>query len=818
MKALFTVCLLAGLLLSAEELEVIGGRWELSGEVRKLHDTPLGAVYRFEPGLSYDLLPARAAAGNPTKHPRSCDCRNCDVRRRSIRGSLQVRFGKRKLPEKRFVVLDFKVRTFPALNRTKTPEYQFQIIRSPGGQVHADAADLNGQLLLRSDDYFYFNTGCQLPLQHPVYQLTGFDYSPAFEPHAYRIIFDTLAGSVTVIRNQYIMSYLTAEKPVQRGRMIEVNNLGIISQTRSSDSDYRKTILEFSPPLVYRFQSSALLEKLPPLTIPTYPYSNYPAAERGKSYPPAEARKRLLNHPNPDLQYAYALELLYGEAAQPSQAIELLEKAVREDHVLAMAELGLCYARGYGVKPDREQALRYLRNAKAYGYLPAAAMHGRLLWEEAERPKFIAVQEWYSDLQKLIQLVIIPQRGKSCHDLYALANIIGGASFGTGRQEFSPKRCVPGLLRNRSPHSSAAIQEELDALIAAGYRPAWWLKGVALEGKASPEEVMVPLAAGAAAGDPDCQLNLLIYKAIAGTLTREDFTPASELALGSSPQYRLLEFAVRNPDFPGIAEFLQFTDEHRQAAEIWGKSGSAKAEFLLGLLDWSQAFPIEHPYGLVIPDNTIPLYDEFSGPTGRGFARLERAAGHGIPEALYLVARQYCHGDLPLQHSSSRKAHTLPRGKTMMREAAAKGQLSAQFAHLELAAEEPKANFANLLADNERFVALNHLPAWLLKAKLLNQLKQPQEAGRVWQEAAERGLPDGWRLLAERAYAEHRETAADAYWVKYIRADQEQRRQDRFDFYYPRRFIELEDRNRVLAPARQGKASRSVRIKEKPDY
>ena len=117
-----------------DDLEVLAGEWKETGEVKKLFDTPLGAVYKF--GLS-DRHSVQAQAFRTSTggieyrepHEKKCNCNRCKAERKGIKGLLQINFGGRKVKLKRFVVLDFKLRAYPALDAQSTAGFRFQYVR-----------------------------------------------------------------------------------------------------------------------------------------------------------------------------------------------------------------------------------------------------------------------------------------------------------------------------------------------------------------------------------------------------------------------------------------------------------------------------------------------------------------------------------------------------------------------------------------------------------------------------------------------------------------------------------------------------------------
>ena len=56
------------------------------------------------------------------------------------------------------------------------------------------------------------------------------------------------------------------------------------------------------------------------------------------------------------------------------EAVELLEKAERKNHIPARYLLAVCHWRGIGVEKDRKKAEKYLRQCVKYDYGKAVAL------------------------------------------------------------------------------------------------------------------------------------------------------------------------------------------------------------------------------------------------------------------------------------------------------------------------------------------------------------------------------------------------------------------------------------------------------------
>ena len=371
------------------EIITFSGEWEGKGSVKKLFDTPLGALYRFDESKSYELI----ATPNP-EHKGKCDCAICRKRKNPPNmggGLLQFGFLKNSKRNWRYVVIDFKIRAFPALDKKEGAQFRFFLTRSDENKISADYGDLNGLAEVASPPgpLRFFSTGHWKSFDDDEsISPYLFILTPMFEPIAYRFIFDTMSGVLDVYQNGVLVSSHRHEIPMTGHAPIEIRNFGIITQNDGKSRHYREEYLEISAPVVRMATSSReLFENAPPVGFSPYPYGNYYSMVKNDR--PDRLLREIRNHKNPDLQYAWALRLLYGSNPDPAGALELLERAAKEKHVPALYQLGVCYFRGYGVEPDLKKAIKYLEDAAKYQYSPALILRGWMQWDVLKRPWII---------------------------------------------------------------------------------------------------------------------------------------------------------------------------------------------------------------------------------------------------------------------------------------------------------------------------------------------------------------------------------------------------------------------------------------------
>ena len=448
---------------ATEQIEVIAGEWDEVNDVRKLYDTPVGAVYEFGLSLSWNCTPYFESGTwqiGAREHEKNCKCDICRKMRSGIKGVLLASLGKRALKRKRFVVLDFKIRAFPAIASNQTSSFQFQIVRSGETKIKSNYGDVTGILFSGSSLLRSFSTEFIQPPNFWIIRTEGFPYRPDFGLYSCRIIFNTYTGNnLTVIRNGYHVIFLQPEAPAPR-LPIEINSLGIISQDRGGNKGNRREYLEISSPVIYRFNSEALLQELPAQDVVAYPYDAYLLKDsKDRPVPAGQEWRKVKGSKNPDLQYAYALRWLYGDECNPSRAIDLLEEAAKEKHALADYELGVCYYRGYGVTPNEKKADRYLKEAETFGYSKAAVLRSMIFWEQHNRPKFYDRKSWNDSMVEMIEA-----SGKSIEHDRESPLVVGGIEAVTIRRriEAKPVAVSPVPVGNFPGRNLRGVRQELE--------------------------------------------------------------------------------------------------------------------------------------------------------------------------------------------------------------------------------------------------------------------------------------------------------------------------------------------------------------------
>lgn len=800
---------------TTDQIEVIAGEWAEVNDVRKLYDTPVGAVYEFDLSLPWECTPYIDTNTKPIgarEHEKNCKCDVCRRMRSGIKGVLLASLGKRELKRKRFVVLDFKIRAFPAMESIQASSFQFQVVRSGETKIKSNYGDVTGILYTGSSLLRSFSTEFVQPPNFWIIKTEGFPYNPDFGLYSCRIIFDTRTGhNLTVIRNGYHLIFLQPEAPAPR-LPIEINSFGIISQERGGNKRNRREYLEISSPVIYRFNSEALLQELPVQDVVPYPYDAYQLKDsKNRPVPVEQEWRKAKGSKNPDLQYAYALRWLYGDECNPSRAIDLLEEAAKENHVLADYELGVCYYRGYGVAPNEKKAERYLKDAETFGYSRAAVLRSMIFWEQHNRPKFYDRKSWNDSMAEMIEA-----SGKSIeHD-----NSVFYSFFSDVQDsfifEYSPKRFHLGFwmhhrhLFTNFPDADEIVGRHMEQNRNAGYIPAYLTEAQYLEFRKKDRQAEIRLLrAGSKAGDLECRSKLMLVLAEAGELPKEMFHAENDLLLSDDPVYLLLDYALKHPDEPGIAELL--AADREGAARIWERKNSAESGYLSALLTWSRVYPYRHRHGVPHRRKKVADFPEMEQVAAlrrneekaatAGFEQLKIAAKAGIPSAMYLVARQYGNCDYPADDEVTSDFLAKLASEAWMKKAAAAGHSRARFLVLESELEKAMVTrLEQMLPEVEEFCRINYPPAFLLKAEILDRLNRSAEAVAAYEAAASRGEYQAWRILALKQEKLKHENAANELWKKFIAADREHRRQDRYDIFYPQIKIDIKLQPWMMSP------------------
>ncbi len=857
MKIISVCILLIGLCGYGKENSLPRRSWQLEGEATKLYEVPVGNLFKLGSSPLYYLIDQTNKV-----HRRNCSCNWCQPLK--ITGSLQCPFVKKNELNKRMVVIDLTVRAFPALAPARTSGFSFNIGFSESVEAIENYRGFD-RLIRFSVDAGY---GAFFSSIYPVDYSTSmnnfgyiFLYAP-FEPLALRIILDTQQGMTLVEFNGIRRNIGTIN--LETDKKLPVRNLCVF--TTGDISKHRIQYLEFSPPTIRQFDSPEEVEKLSKRTLMPYPYHHYLALNKDKNKKEIKDLVRdALSSKNPDYQYAVALRLLYGEQKEcdPGSAIKLLLDAAKDNHVLAWYQLGVCYYRGYGVVPDNARALKYLKDSASYMYQPADVLMWFIRWDMANRPTFAAadtVKEYIKIIEKYTKSDLENTNPTSAHKNLPHAQFVINIKVDpkTGEEEeekipddkwsgpeynidfMSMISLVENSLYVAPPPKYAQFQNFvvrwikkdsskrpayfIDYAIESGYYPAYAAKARRVHQmiKAGDKFKVVPFGntvaeqeeriglfrAGVNAGDTSAVPELLLALARRNKLTASEFTPMLDIQLAHSPLYQLMAFAVKNPDFPGLQEYINRNGYGytKAAAKLMLQTKSPESEYLTGLICLAP---------MASPQRLLKMFVRKSEDMAQAFTRIINAAKRNVVPAQYL-AGHYCHYE------------NLPPGigpgqidaRKMLESAAGAGHVKAAYLMAEIELKSQRFDIA--LKYLSKPCEAEYAPAFYLQGVIYQKMgRKEKESKQAFQKAAELGDHRGYRELA--LYSERSAIGGyksvvpkssqlsaqdNKYWFEFIQADLKYRTYDTQDPYYPNIYAEFDKWECVINPGGEGETSR----------
>lgn len=792
-------------------------KWETGNRVKKLYETPLGAVYEFS-SHSYNIFHANSIIWHEGKHK---NCNACKTRDKlkdqfySIQTQLFKSESMLRKQSRRYIVIDFKVRLFPVkkkpLKREAFSHLNFVFWTSDKLNQVSDLTELNSlQYLCNSHSYCskYTDHDENDPSRQPYFYNCA-NIIP-YEVHNCRIIRDTQNSSDRIQATNYDGIDISIKGELEENvPRYPIKSIGIFL-VKSNDKDQ---LLELSDPVIRLIDSEEELKKLPVIKALVYPYEGYSAS--------GDKKKKIRN---PDKIYAQAMCYLSGDGAACDfvEAVQLLRKAAGMDHVFAMYQLGVCYYRGIGVPVDYEQSAKWLRKAIALNLDDARALKGILLMAGK-----IPIQKFkYADFKdECRSLFEIGQHNNNGHNI-RLAGMITGVdaaiesgydytqsskmAYWTGikmlpiEQSKTLSEIIPqidvwvqkyGLFPfypdepNPGQTNGVALcrmaYEWIDLAIKLNFSPAMLFKGLILNApqtckwvwkKEADEQIVLDLfERGAALGNADCKLQAMRLKAGRCKLKQQELDDAAigHVELLEKPFYYLLQYSLKQPDAAWSKAFLR--NALTGAYNLCANQKSTEADFLAGALKLAY---LEHKriYWRMLSD--FFSVGENKKEFETGVELLTKAANSGNVPALYLVGKMQLDGKKLLRDYSS--------GKAYLERAAAVGHYGAQ---LELAKE--------LIRTGDRRKALNYLKqpcqtakfpeAWRLLGELWNT--DNGRALAALRKAAELGDAEAWNMLGMAYYngqlglPRDKALAAEC-WQKFLKLDTRRRNQDPWDLYW----------------------------------
>ena len=797
MRNIFSVFLVLLLSPLFAEMEVYRVTWVPGNGAERLWASSIGSVYRFPLCASPSTI-----LYCPDHGSNSGECSLVQGHGNRIEGGiLEAEFPKarkRGVREKRFAVIEFYIRAVPGREKSSSATFDIRLLNSSNRITGASYDSLNSITHLNSRTGLirftsrsqHFSSFHRPELMVPPYNSDR--VAPDFEPIGVRVIFDVVKGRLSVEYNGRRMPFRDVETlrlrtPVVRSFAITTRGaMALSSRARTSRVEY----LELSAPVLRRCGSIEEVEALPPMKFIPYSYEKYPLVPKKNQ----DFQSFIRRYDNPEVQYAQALRLLYGgeELCDPVAALELLRKAASRRHVLAMYELGVCYWRGYGVKPDFAKACGFLKDAFEYGCRKAGILRYMIEWDSQGRP-------WFEQrsLARIKQEYAYAESAKS--------RFSGNREKTSGDPElydYSVVFCDSGIssaytFKNLSPYKSAMLffrESEkteflVDYAITEKWRYGWYCRYRDLRGD------LAMLKQGYAAGDVMLLPKIWDLEFRSGkTLSLSEFTPERTLLYGDDPVYLALSWLAENPGSPGVAYW--------RGRVPWPKNLD-HPEIPNGirmLYAFSRLGKLQENW---IPDSENPVSKMLAGQLGLNskeqrlaknsliriwFDYITRAADvDQITQAEYFIGRQWFWQDhfpgLAGIGQASKLVGWNQARKYLLR-AAGKGHVKAAllYAELDLTGKyvQVAKNTGNWL---DMLCRLNSGKAWLLKAEAFQFMGRKRERDACNELAAKHGEPRGWQNLAleqQKGTPEYKR-----FWNKFITADREARTLDRRDPYWP---------------------------------
>ena len=804
----------------------ISAKWETGYKVKKLYTTPLGAVYEFA-RPSYNMPASPFIFWHKGLH-KNCDvCKKRDKLKKQFY-SIQAQFFKSenalRKQNRRYVVIDFKVRLFPVkqkpLKQKSERLLNFVLWTSDKLNQVYDLTELNG-----IESLGHSNTGTRYHSKYFVpdtprqpYFLTTTRIVP-YKTYNYRIIYDTLSGNNCIQASNYDgMGICILGEQEKNIPQYPIKSIGIFLV----EHKVRDRLIELSDPVIRMVNTEEEFKKLPPVKPLVYPYDRYPV--------PDDKTKRTRNS---DEIYAQAMRFLSGNGVNCDfiKGIELLKKAAGKKHIFAMYQLGVCYYRGIGVPVDYKSALEWLGKAENEQLDDAKALKAVLLFRQAKM-----VYGENSALKKQLKSLLKDAQPLGTGHNLRLASLITGIECIIPQIDYtqSPKLAYWAALRHfpflRPPkkildqqnalikkfglfsfyyYQPTQIQKSgiqwkifsnfgrlsydwMDMAVGRNFSPAMYFKGMILsnpnaykgtwEKDAGKGKALALFKQGAALGNLDCELQAMRIQAKNGKLTSEDLdkTVKKNGEILDKPLYYLLKYSLENKDKEWSKAFLN--GDVSTAERLWekDKNGLSYCLSVLCILEQLQWRRITYRLvpGFFHQDENEKLLD-------KALELLTLAAKSGNVPSLYLLGKYKLEGELTSRDYTS--------GMKYLEKAAQGGHLGAE---LGLAKEYWKAS-------KNRNKTLKYLKkpcleggfseAWLLMSEVWkNNLRNPSSGKmviRALQKAGTLGNPQAFNELGMiyyyGKYGEKKDIGkAGLYWSKFIKLDKEKRNQDIWDLYW----------------------------------
>ena len=769
------------------------GEWRADGKAKALYDTPLGSLYQLESlyGGDLDCIGSRP----PHENYASCQCEICKKGRVRITSVLSLKMPKKiKITTKtRYIAFDFRIRVFPALDRNGDSRLSFSVLDSESPISGSTLFDLHGMkeidANIQSDAY----VSGQAPWSVPEYRHFRSLVHPVFEPLSVRVIYDLKEKKMS-----YFMNGRGFEYPAKiHGELfrLQLRHFGISfvmtifkdmkdkNKKIKLEQFFRTRYFELSTPQVYVYDDGE--EPPPPPRFSAYPYSNYTLERSSKNDRGVKASgpldqtvfKKVLKHKNPDLQYAYALRYLYGNKdADPEKGVELLKQSAKKYHALALYQLGICFWRGYGCRPDRKDAVRYLDQSAAQGYPEAAAARLQLEMERRGRPWFLA--EMHHEYIKQLQLQLFGHG----HDKYY---------FLKGPEFLSPKRLWDELQVSRFYRPENPKLNYLDYRIQANDPFSFLAAAIVLN--------MAWKDVFFSRGEPYLVRALKVkhYEAYPFWLLRQ--LHADRLPEKEKIPLEMCLLHADNPIFGLVYALLCLPEPERRKYLVKIYSENESGLGLRPFEQWdmkrpesgylramAQCMPFAYTPNLCLMPS-IWREDKEHKWRQNIFELILASARAGYAPAQYLAGKSFYYFDLPkpwLTGEGKNPAFRLSTAEKYLTEAANQGHVPAELLLCKLKMEEQFPSWPKILPRLEKLCELKIPEAFYLKAQVLLKMNRKPEALAAADTVVKMGEHRGLLFLILHDNRANASAVKRARQAEYINADRASRRMDPYDPYW----------------------------------
>ena len=739
--------------------------WEPAGNVKVLHETPIGKVYQFaESGFFNKEERHGASMKIQWKNP-SLNRRKSDDGFHTLNLVLYDNNREQEERKERYLVVEFSIRAFPVQKQKKKLE-RIQ---------HNGLASL---LLLASGNYESITSLGAVRFVFP--NIKGITYDPRstnlrLDPEQLykkekKYVTNSLHNFSTNSRCFPMYSLTPCRIIMERKtpHLVAVNYSGL-KKIVIPDSEWdfsrrpiaalalatvsSEAVLEITTPTV-RFMEEAELKALPPLTMQPYPYELY-----------RNDRKSIRRWgSNPDFEYAQAMNLLYGNDQDWKKGIKEMRLLANKDHALALFQAGCAYYRGIGCEIDLNKAESYFKDAMNLLVPGALTMRKAAVYR-----KYLMTgkNEWNSSGNAV--RLLKTEKIEEMEDPYLPPAILYGIRI-TG----NPKVEFYALLKKLpNKYFGQDFLQALDSLCRQDFTPAIYLRA-SYKGN-SPAETQKLYEKGAALGDPFCSLETIRMK------MRSPGFQASMLSINelwnarSIPFIHALLYGIRKPQ----SKYYKAI-QNGETALLKSMNPSTPEEHFLYGISFLQDFLYEQEsfgqFRFFSPKRSLyfakaletPIPTALKNQLRNALKSLEIAAENGIPEAQFFVADPWTMKNV--------FAFNQFKSRTYL-EASAKQNLFSTIKTARLFLEQRNPDkaleFMNLIPDQNSMIALE------LRAQYLH-LKKPNspESIAAWNNAGAAGSLSAMQFLGNYEYKNKNFSKAAAYRQVFLKTDTRLRNMD----------------------------------------